>query len=90
MSDWARLVFGSLVLPLILRFFFSTLCGVLTCVNLGVTTMYVLLVFIIGLLSIISSNTGTSSEYDEYKSLYPLEVGVGAAIFGIRRTALYI
>ena len=31
-------------------------------------------------------NTGSSSEPDEYRSLYPLEVGVMATWFGIRRT----
>ena len=34
----------------------------------------------------ISSNTGSSSESEEYISVYPLEVGVGATWFGIRRT----
>ena len=52
--------------------------------------MYVLMGFIIELLSTISSNTGSSSESDKYRSLYPLEVGVGVARFGISRTALYI
>ena len=46
--------------------------------------------FIIELISTISSNTGLSSESDKYISLYPLEVGVGAARFGIRRTVLGI
>ena len=69
--------------------FFSTLCGVITSVKLGGTTMYVLMGFI-ELLSTISSNTGLSSESDEYRLLYPLEVGVGAARFGIRRTVLDI
>ena len=65
MSDWDHCIVASLVLPLILRCFFSTLgCG-LTSVNLGGTTMYVLMVFIIVLISIISSNTGLSSESDE-------------------------
>ena len=40
----------------------------------------------IELLSTISSNTGSSSESDEHILLYPLEVGVGATRFGIRRT----
>ena len=62
MSDWARWVVASLFLPLIFRCFFSTLGGGLTSVNLGGTTMYVLMVFIIGLLSTISLNTGLSSE----------------------------
>ena len=69
MLDWACLIVASRVLPLIFRCFFSTLGGVLTSVNLGGTTMYVLMVFIIGLLSTISSNTGSSSESDEYRSL---------------------
>ena len=47
--------------------------------------MYVLMGFIV-LLSTISSNTGSSYESDEYRSLYLLEVGVGATRFGIRRT----
>ena len=88
--DCACLVVASLVLPLILHCFFSTLGGVLTSVNLGGTTVYVLIGFIIELLSTISSNTGSSSEYDEYRWLYPLEVGVGAERFGIRRTVLSI
>ena len=50
----------------------------------GGTTMYVLMGFIV-LLSTISSNTGLLSESEEYISLYPLEVGVGATRFGIRR-----
>ena len=41
--------------------------------------MYVLMGFIIELLSTISSYTGSSSESDEYRLLFPLEVGVGAA-----------
>ena len=36
--------------------------------------------------STISSNTGFSSDSDEYRSLYLFEVGVGATLFGIRRT----
>ena len=47
--------------------------------------MYVLMGFI-ELLSTIYSNTGSLSESDEYRSFYLLEVGVGAARFGIRRT----
>ena len=85
LSDCARFIVASLVLPLILRFFFSTLGGVLSSVKVGGTTMYVLMGFIF-LLSTISSNTGSTSESDEYISLYPLEVGVGATRFGIRRT----
>ena len=60
----------------------------LTSVKLVDTTMYVLMGFIIELLSTISSNTGSSSDSDEYILLYPLEVGVGAARFGIRRNLL--
>ena len=41
MSDWARLIVASRVLPLIFCCFFSSLGGVLTSVNLGGTTMYV-------------------------------------------------
>ena len=47
--------------------------------------MYVLMGFKV-LLSTISSNTGSLSESNEYRLLYPLEVGVGATWFGIRRT----
>ena len=65
MSDWARFIVASLVLPLIFCCFFSTLGGGLTSVNLGGTRMYVLMVFIIVLLSPIFSNTGSSSETDE-------------------------
>ena len=61
-SDWSLCIVVSLVLPLIFRCFFSTLGGGQTSVNLGGNTMYVLMVFIIGLLSTISSNTGSSSE----------------------------
>ena len=64
-SDCAFCIVAILVLPLILRCFFSTLGGGLTSVNLGGTTMYVLMVFIIGLLFAISSNTGCLSESDE-------------------------
>ena len=90
LSDCARLMVTSLFLPLILRCFFSTLGGVLTSLKLGGTAVYVLMVFIIELLCTISSNAGLSSESDEYRSLYPLEVGVGGAQFGIRRTAFSI
>ena len=51
--------------------------------------MYVLMGFIL-LLSAISLNTGSSSESDEYRSLYLLEVGVGATRFCIRRTLFAI
>ena len=64
-SDWSRFIVASLVLPLIFICFFSTLGGVLTSVNLVGTTIYVLMIFIIGLLSTISLNTGSSSESDE-------------------------
>ena len=64
-SDWARCIVASLVLHLIFRCLFSNLGGGLTSVNLGGTTMYVLMVFIIGLLSTIYSNTGSSSDSDE-------------------------
>ena len=37
--DCARFIVASLVLPLILRFLFSTLVGVLNSVKLGGTTM---------------------------------------------------
>ena len=43
--DCARLIVASLVLSLILRFFFSALCGVLTHVRLGSTSVYVLMGF---------------------------------------------
>ena len=52
--------------------------------------MYLLMGFIIELISTISSNTGSSSESGEYRSLYLLEVGVGAARFGIMRNVLSI
>ena len=84
LSDCDCLIVASLVLPLILRCFFSTVGGVLTSVKFGVTTMYVLMLFI-ELLSTMSSNTGPFSDSDEYRSLYLLEVGVGATQFGISR-----
>ena len=90
LSGCACLSVVSLFMPLILRCLFSTLGGVLTSVKLGGTTVYVLMDFIIELLSTISSNTGLSSESDEYRSLYPLGLGVGATWFGIRRTVLSI
>ena len=90
MSDWDLLIVASLALPLILHCFFSTLVGVLTSVNLVGTTVYVLMVFIIGLLSTISLNIGLYSESNYYGSLYLLEVGIGAARFGIRISALSI
>ena len=52
--------------------------------------MYVLMGFIIELLSTIFLKTGSSSESDEYRLLYLLEVGVKAARFGIGRTVLSI
>ena len=79
-----------LVLPLIVRCFFSTLGGVLTSVKLGGTTVYVLMGFTIELLFTISSNIGSSSESDEYRLLHPLEVGVGAERFGTRIIVLSI
>ena len=88
--ECAHFIVAGLVLPPILRCFFSTLGGVLTSLKLGGTAVYVLMVFIIELLCTISSNAGLSSESDEYRSLYPLEVGVRAAQFGIRRTPLSI
>ena len=47
--------------------------------------MYVLMGFK-ALLSKISLNNVLSSKSNEYILLYPLEVGVGATHFGIRRT----
>ena len=47
MSDWDCLIVVSLVLPLILRCFFSTLGDVLTSFKLGGNTVYLLIVFII-------------------------------------------
>ena len=85
MSDFARFIFASLYLPLILCCFFSTLGGFLTSVKFGGTAIYALMGFL-ELLSTISYNTGFSSEYDEYRLLYPLEVGVEATRFGIRIT----
>ena len=61
--DCARFIVASLVLTLILTFFFSTLGGVIASVKGGGTTMYVLMGFIV-LLSTISSNTGMSSDSD--------------------------
>ena len=90
LSDCDSLIVASLVLPLILHCFFSTLGGLLTSVKLGGTTRYVLMGFIIELLSTISSNTGSYSESDEYRLLYPLEVGVRESRFGVRRTVLSI
>ena len=84
------MIVASLVLHLILRCFFSTLGGVITSVNLGGTKVYVLMVFIIGLIFTIYLNTGSSSESDEYRSLYLLEVSVRAERFGISRTTFSI
>ena len=86
LSDCACFIVVSLFLPLILRCFFSTLGGVLTSFKLGGTTIYLLMGSIIELLSTISSNTGSSSDSDEYRLLYLLEVSAGAARFVIRRT----
>ena len=83
--DCAGFIVASLFLPLILRCFFSNLGGVQNSIKFGGTTIYVLMGFI-ELLSTISSNTGSSSEFNEYISLYLLEVGVGAARFGTSRT----
>ena len=85
LPDFDRFIFASLVLPLILRCFFSTLDGVLTSLKFGGTIMYAIMGFI-ELLSTISSKTGSSSDSDEYISLYPLEVGVEATRSGISRT----
>ena len=79
MSDWAFWIVASIFLTLIFHCFFSTLGGGLTSVNLGGTTMYLLMVFIIGLIFTIYLNTGSSSESDEYRSLYLLEVDVEVA-----------
>ena len=85
LSDCACLIIASLVLPLIVCFFFSTLVGALASVKGVVTTMYVLMGFIVLILTF-SCNTGLLYDSYEYRSLYPLEVGVGATQFGIRRT----
>ena len=90
MPECTILIVAIFFLRLVVHRFFSTLVGVLTSGKLVGNTVYVLMGFIIYLLSTISSNTGSSSESDEYKSLYPLEVGVGEAWFGIMRTALSI
>ena len=90
MSYWARCIVVILFLPLIFRCFFSALGGGLSSVYLGGTKIYVLMVFIIGLLSTISSKNGSSSESDEYKSLYPLEVRGGEVQLGIGRNEFFI
>ena len=85
LSDCYRFIVLILVLPLILRCFFSTLGAVLTSFKFRGITMYVLMGYK-KLLSTISSNTGLLSESGEYRLLYPLYVGVGATRFGIRIT----
>ena len=57
----------------------------LTSDKFGGTILYELMGFT-ELLSTISSNTGSSSDSNEYILLYLLEVGVGETRFGIRRT----
>ena len=63
-SDCACFIVTSLGLPIILRCFLSTLCGVLSSVEGGGTTMYVLMGLKF-LLSTISSNTGSLSDFNE-------------------------
>ena len=63
-SYCARFIVTSLVLPLIVRFFLSTLGGVPASFKGGVTTMYVLMGFKV-LLSTVSSDTGSSSVSNE-------------------------
>ena len=67
-GDYACFIVASLVLPLILSCFFSTLGGVITSVKFGGTTIYVLMGFI-ELLSTISLNTGSLFDSDEYRLL---------------------
>ena len=64
----ARFIVAILFLTHILHFFFRNLCGVLASGKGEGTTRYVLMGFI-ELLSTISSNTGLSSDSDEYRSL---------------------
>ena len=84
-SDCACSMVASCVLPLILRCFFSTLVVVISSVVLRVTTEYVLMEFPVLSLMTISSKNGSSSESEEHRLLYPLEVGIGAAWFVRRR-----
>ena len=63
LSECARFIVASLVLPLILRFLFSTVGGVLASVKGGGTKMYVVMGFKV-LLSTIFSNTESLSESD--------------------------
>ena len=53
LSGCALLIVPSLAIPLILHCLFGTLYSVLTSVKLGVTTVYILMGFIIELLSTI-------------------------------------
>ena len=68
LSDCARFIVAILFLTHILHFFFRNLCGVLASGKGEGTTRYVLMGFIV-LQSTNSSNTGLSSEFDEYISL---------------------
>ena len=78
LSDCDIFIVASCVLRLVLRHLFSTLVGVLASVKLGDTTEYVLMGFTVLLLLTVSSNTGPSSELEEYNYAYPFDEGIDA------------
>ena len=86
-SDCAIFTVAMCVQCCILHCFFSNLVGVLASVVLRGTAEYVLMEFIVLLLTI-SPNTGSYSESEEYISAYPLEVGIVAAWF-VRRIRFF-
>ena len=88
-SDYTQFIVASCVRRRVLHFFFSALYGVQIGVLLRGTTEYALMGFKI-LLSTIYSNTGSFSESEKYISAYPLDVGIGAACFGRRRSLFSI
>ena len=63
-SDCALCIIANCFLRILLRHFFSTLVGVQSSATIGGTTKYVLMGFMVLVLTI-SSNTGAFSEYDE-------------------------
>ena len=81
-SDFALLIVAGYLLGIVLRHLFITLEGMLFISTNRGDTVHLLMGFI-GLSSLptISSNTGASSEPEEYRSAYPLEERAGAVWF---------
>ena len=78
LSDCDLYIIATCFLRLVLQRFFSTLVGVLSSATTRITTKYVLMVFIVLLLTI-SSNTVAISKSDEYRSAYTFDEVTSAA-----------